>query len=164
MRSAHIAKYTASTPVGWPAGREPTGMRPWPTGRSQAELQGVNVVTSPFSTREEADALVISIDEPASLNDFRSTSFRESLYEAVQTHPGNRVALDLGTVDFLSSSGVAILVGLRRRLDGKQGKLILFNVQPIVQDLLRITRLTQYFNFADDENQALAALRPVPTV
>ena len=85
------------------------------------------------------------------MNDFRSNSFRDALFETVQSRDENRVALDLGLVDFLSSSGVAILVGLKRRLDAKQGKLVLFRVQPVVQDLLRITRLTQYFAFANEE-------------
>jgi anti-anti-sigma factor len=118
---------------------------------------------SSFSLREEPDALVVRIEDPAALNDFRSNSFRESLYDAVAGHDHHRVALDLGRVDFLSSSGVAILVGLKRRVEGSQGKLVLFAVQPVVQDLLRITRLSQFFTFASDEKQALAVLRPVPT-
>jgi anti-sigma B factor antagonist len=118
---------------------------------------------SSFSVREEPEALVIRIEEPASLNDFRSNAFRDSLYQAVQDHNGAKVALDLSRVDFLSSSGVAILVGLKRRIDGVQGKFVIFGVQPVVQDLLRITRLTQYFTFADDEKNALDLLRPLPT-
>jgi len=118
---------------------------------------------SSFSVREEPDALVLSIDEPAAINDFRAQSFRDELYQVVQEHEGNRVALDLGRVDFLSSSGVAILVGLKRRVDVKQGKLVIFKVQPVVQDLLRITRLSQFFTFADGEPDALSLLRPLPT-
>ena len=71
------------------------------------------------------------------------------------------MALDLGQVDFLSSSGVAILVGMKRRVDSLHGKLVIFGVQPIVQDLLKITRLTQYFTFADNESTARALLRPL---
>lgn len=118
---------------------------------------------SPFSTREEPDALVIVIENSAAMNDFRTNDLRDALYEAVRTYEGNRVAFDLGRVDFLSSSGVALLVGIKRRVDQKQGKLVIFGVQPIVQDLLRITRLHQYFTFADDEAEAHAALRPLPT-
>ncbi len=118
---------------------------------------------SSFSTREEPDALVLSITEPAALNDFRSNAFRDLLYESVCRGPKG-VALDLSQVDFLSSSGVAILVGLKRRIEGKQAKMIVFGVQPVVQDLLRITRLTQYFTFTDDEKEALALLRPLPAV
>lgn len=118
---------------------------------------------SSFTVRDESEAQVIVIEDPAALNDFRSNAFRDSLYETVQERPGGRIALDIGRVDFLSSSGVAILVGLKRRVDSHQGKLVIFGVQPIVQDLLRITRLTQYFKFADDERKAIEALGPLPT-
>jgi anti-sigma B factor antagonist len=117
---------------------------------------------SSFSVREGADALVVVIDDPVALNDFRSNCFREALYQAVGGE-GRRVALDLGRVDFLSSSGVAILVGLKRRLEAQGGKLVVFGVQPMVDDLLKITRLTQYFRFAPAEPEALELLRPLPT-
>ena len=115
---------------------------------------------SPFSVREAVDAVVITIDEPTALSDFRSNTFRDALYQVVEDGTLPELALDLSRVDFLSSSGVAILVGLKRRVDGKKGKLVLFGVQPVVQELLRITHLTQYFLFADDEAGARALLRP----
>lgn len=118
---------------------------------------------SSFRTRDEPDGLVISLDSAAGLNDFRSTGFRESLYETVQSRETPRIAFDMKAVDYLSSSGVAILVGLKRRIEAKNGRLVLFGVQPVVFDLLRIMKLTQYFSFADDETQALVSLRPVST-
>jgi anti-sigma B factor antagonist len=118
---------------------------------------------SSFSLREESGALVIRIDDPTALNDFRSNAFREELYETVEEHPSASVALNLSSVDFLSSSGVALLVGLKRRLDAQRGKFVLCDVQPIVHDLLRITRLVQFFTFASDEPEAVATLRSMPT-
>jgi anti-sigma B factor antagonist len=118
---------------------------------------------SSFSIRGEPDGLVLAIDEPNALNDFRSNDFRDSIFEAVMSHDPKGVALDLGRVDFLSSSGVAILIGLKRRLEGRQGKLVVFAVQPVVRELLRLTRLTQHLDFAADESDALNKLRPVPT-
>ena len=38
---------------------------------------------SSFRTREEPAGLIIALDNAAGLNDFRSTAFRDSLYEAV---------------------------------------------------------------------------------
>lgn len=116
-----------------------------------------------FSLRELPDAVVISIEDPPALNDFRSNAFRDSLYQTLEGLSTPKVALDLSRVEFLSSSGLAILVGTKRRLEGLNGKLVLFQVPPIVQDLLRITRLTQYFTFADDEAEALERLRAIPT-
>jgi anti-sigma B factor antagonist len=116
-----------------------------------------------FQIREESDGLIISVEDPASLNDFRSSTFRDTLYQTVQSRKDPRIAVDLAAVDYLSSSGVAILVGLKRRIDTQNGKLVLFRVQPIVHDLLQVMRLNQYFTFADTEREALALLRPVPT-
>jgi anti-anti-sigma factor len=118
---------------------------------------------SPFQVREESDVLVISLDNPVALNDFRSNAFREALYEFVQSRNEPRIVLDMSAIDYLSSSGVAILVGLKRRVDLQHGKLVLCRVQPLVCDLLRVMRLNQYFTFAESESEAIGLLRPVPT-
>ena len=93
---------------------------------------------------------------------------KETVVQVVDLGPSNAqirkgVAIDLQRVDFLSSSGVAILVGLKRRVEQNHGKLVLFAVQPVVEDLLRIMRLTQYFTFAPDEATALTSLHPLST-
>ena len=119
---------------------------------------------STFNTREESDALVIVFDSAAGLNDFRNNALRDALYDRVQGIEEPRVALDLLKVDYLSSSGVAILVGLKRRVDTRNGKIVLFNVLPIVRDLLHVMKLDRYFLMAEDEHSALAALRPVSTI
>jgi anti-sigma B factor antagonist len=116
-----------------------------------------------FESREASDGLVITVDSPVTLNDFRSNAFREALYEVVQSRPDPRIVIDLAAIDYLSSSGVAILVGLKRRIDLQHGKLVLCRVQPLVCDLLRVMRLNQYFTFANDEQEAFALLRPVPS-
>jgi anti-sigma B factor antagonist len=119
---------------------------------------------SAFSTRDESDALIIIFDNAAGLNDFRNNALRDAIYELVQNRQEPRVALDLLKVDYLSSSAVAILVGLKRRVDTRNGKMVLFHVQPIVRDLLKVMKLDRYFPFADDEHTAIASLRPVSTV
>lgn len=119
---------------------------------------------STFSTREESDALIIDFDNVAGLNDFRNNALRDGLYELVQNRLEPRVALNLVKVDYLSSSGVAILVGLKRRIETRKGKIVLFQVQPVVADLLKVMKLDRYFAMADDEHAAIASLRPVSTI
>jgi anti-sigma B factor antagonist len=118
---------------------------------------------TPFSTRDEPDGLIITIDDPIGLNDFRACAVRDALYQCAESRDMPRFALDLNAVDYLSSSGVAILVGLKRRIDARGGKLVFFHVQPVVTDLLRIMKLDRYFAIADDEPAARESLRPVPT-
>ncbi len=66
-------------------------------------------------------------------------------------------------VDYLSSSGVALLVGLKRRVETRGGKIVLYRVQPIVRDLLAVMKLDKFFIIVDNEQQALASLPPVST-
>ena len=77
--------------------------------------------------------------------------------------PSRILAVDLQKVDYLSSSGVAILVGLKRRVEARGGKIAFFQVQPVVRDLLAVMKLDRFFTIAEDEALALASLRPVPT-
>jgi len=118
---------------------------------------------SSFTTHDESDALVVQFETAAGLNDFRNSALRDSLYELVQTRSDPRFAIDLQKVDYLSSSGVAILVGLKRRVESRSGKIVFYHVQPVVRDLLAVMRLDRFFTIADDEPHALASLRPVPT-
>jgi anti-sigma B factor antagonist len=117
-----------------------------------------------FNTREESDALIIDFESAAGLNSFNNNTLRDSLYEIVQGRQDPRVALDLLKVDYLSSSGVAILVGMKRRVETRNGKIVLYNVQPVVTDLLKVMKLDRYFLMTEDEHSALASLRPVPTI
>jgi anti-sigma B factor antagonist len=118
---------------------------------------------STFNTRPESDSLVVTFETASSLNDFRNNALRDSLYELVQNHSEPRFAVDLTKVDYLSSSGVAILVGLKRRVETKHGKIVLFHVQPIVKDLLTVMKLDRFFVITENEQQALDSLRPIPT-
>ncbi len=72
------------------------------------------------------------------------------------------LAVDLAKVDYLSSSGVAILVGLKRRVETKGGKIVIFHVQPIVRDLLAVMKLDRFFIISDDETKAIDSLRSLP--
>lgn len=118
---------------------------------------------SAFSTRQDANVLIVTFESAAGLNDFRNGALRDSLYELVGSQPTPHFALDLAKVDYLSSSGVAILVGLKRRVETKGGKIVIHHLQPIVRDLLAVMKLDRFFVIAEDEARALASLRPSPT-
>ena len=118
---------------------------------------------SSFNTRAESDVLVVTFETAAGLNDFRNNALRDSLYELVLNQASPRFAVDLAKVDYLSSSGVAILVGLKRRVETKGGQMVIYHLQPIVQDLLGIMKLDQFFTITNDEARAIASLRPLPT-
>src|ERR1700677_5346191 len=99
---------------------------------------------SSFSSRPDSGVQVVTFESAGGLNDFRNSTLREGLYELVANLNDPMLAVDLGNVDYLSSSGVAILVGLKRRVETKGGKIVIFHVQPIVRDLLSVMKLDRF--------------------
>lgn len=69
-----------------------------------------------------------------------------------------RFVVDLSAVNVMDSCGLSVLIGLRKLVDEKRGRLVLCHVSPIIQRLLGITRLDRVFETFDDEPSALAAL------
>ena len=118
----------------------------------------------PFTPIDTSDALVVRLENPERFNDFLSDDYRESLYRSVLSKQEPLVALDLAAVDYLSSTGIAILIGLKRRVEAQHGKLVLFRIQPFIHDLLRGMKLHTFFSIAECEQDALALLRPATAV
>ncbi len=118
---------------------------------------------STFSTRLDSNIQIVKFESAGGLNDFRNSGLRDALYDLVATNDDPMLAIDLAKVDYLSSSGVAILVGLKRRVETKGGKIVIFHVQPIVRDLLGVMKLDRFFIISDDEPRALDSLRSLPT-
>jgi len=119
---------------------------------------------STFATRDESGVLIVAFTDPSGLNDFRNTPLRDALFELVQEREEPRLALDMNRVDYLSSSGVAILVGLKRRVETRGGKIALFQLQSTVRDLLQVMKLDRYFAILDDEASAVSHLNAASSV
>jgi anti-sigma B factor antagonist len=67
-----------------------------------------------------------------------------------------RVVLNLSEVKFASSSFIAGLVSLHKRIRAAEGKLVLCGLRPVIQEVLHGARLDKLFVIADDEENALA--------
>jgi anti-sigma B factor antagonist len=59
---------------------------------------------------------------------------------------GGRIVIDLADVEYMDSSGIGTLVGLKTSaMNAGHCRMELINLQPQVAELLRITKLTQIF-------------------
>jgi anti-sigma B factor antagonist len=111
-----------------------------------------------FTTHEVNGVLVIAFeatDDPAL--DWQATQ-RDWLYKLVESHPGSRFAIDLSDVNYLASSEIGFLVTLKRRIDRRQGKVVIFGAGPYILDLFRTMNLVKILDFADNLPEALAKL------
>ncbi|TDD38679.1 anti-sigma factor antagonist [Actinomadura sp. KC06] len=89
-----------------------------------------------------ADHTVIAIS--GELDVSSTPSLRERLYVALRD-PGMYVVIDLSGMTFCDASGLAMLVGAQRRLEGDGTGLILARPRPHTARLLRVTGLSRAF-------------------
>jgi anti-sigma B factor antagonist len=71
---------------------------------------------------------------------------RAALIEAIDTHPGEELIVDLNGVEFIDSAGLGMLVGGRRRARERRGDLILVSTGRIVGNVLKLTGLDRVFD------------------
>ena len=118
----------------------------------------------PLAVIEKGGVLVITLDDVAALNEGQAASVRQQLYTTLASRESPRVALDLSAIDYISSTGIALLIGSKRRVDAANGRLVLFGLRPEVFDLFAIMKLASLFEIAADESHALQLFPPLPSV
>jgi anti-sigma B factor antagonist len=112
----------------------------------------------PLSIEETGGVVVARVGDGAAFNESQAGGLRQALYDAFGSRPAPLVALDLARVDYLSSSGIAMLIGAKRRVDAAEGRLVLFNLDPDVLDLFHSMKLTALFEISPTEAEALSLL------
>jgi len=85
-----------------------------------------------------------------------ATQVRSDLKAVVQASRG-RVILNLADLRFIDSSGLSVLVGTMKDARAEGGRIVLWNVPPMVRSLLELTRLTRVFEIYDTEENARKA-------
>ena len=80
----------------------------------------------------------------------------EGAYEEATSRPG-RVLLDFGDVDYINSTGIAVIVGVlaRARAEGRQ--VGAFGLTDHYREVFQITRLADFMAIYEDEDAAVAA-------
>jgi anti-sigma B factor antagonist len=113
----------------------------------------------PPRTDEQDGVLILHLDDPAALNEAPGLEFRELILRTALDRPGRPVALDLGRIDQLASPGIGTLVGLKRRLEARGGRLALYRVPPPLLEVFHIMSLDSFFTIVPDRPAAVELLR-----
>ncbi len=106
------------------------------------DYAGITVVT--FSDSSILDARVIE-------------SMGKSLYELIDARDCKKIILDFVNVKLLSSQTIGVLLTMRKKMAGAQGKLLLCGLRKEVMKLFTITNLDKQFEFFRDDVAALAS-------
>ena len=103
-----------------------------------------NMDANPFTfERPQPGQLVITITQPK-FDAASASEFKQRLDSTWQDTDAN-VAIDLGNVQFIDSSGVGALLSVQRRLPSTAEPVVLRNARPNVVSVIELLRLHRVF-------------------
>ena len=103
------------------------------------------------------DITVVNFLDKKILDDQNIQVIGEQLTSLVDELGRNKILLNFGNVEFLSSAALGKLIVLNRKLNEVNGKLVLCNIDPQIYEVFEITRLNKVFTMAKDEQRGLQA-------
>jgi anti-anti-sigma factor len=112
---------------------------------------------------DEAGVLIVRFDDPTVLNEVPSLWAREAVYRELQKRDHPRVMVDLEMIDYLSSLGIGALVGLKKRVEAEDGRLVLIGVSTYLCEILQGMGLLAILPIAHDSRAGMALLSSSPS-
>ncbi len=94
------------------------------------------------TNRTEHGHLVLTLTENKLQGDQLADTLNEVLGATVAAANAGKVILDMGQVELITTACLRPLLNLRNQLHAKGGRLILCNLNPLVSEVLTVTRLT----------------------
>ena len=88
---------------------------------------------------------------------YAAPAFKRDLLEAM-TATSEGMIVDLSALEFIDSSGLGVLIGLLRRLNGQKRPLALIITNARIIKVFVITGLDKIFEIVEDRREALAVI------
>lgn len=103
---------------------------------------------------ERGDWQVVSVAGEIDIT--TAPQFRERLFEVIDEGHG-QVVVDLGSVDFLDSTALGVMVGAHKRLREDGPGLVIAAAPPSILRVLEVTGLSTVFRVCDTVDAAVAS-------
>ena len=109
----------------------------------------------PFSATVRSANGAAIIDLHGEINANAEAVLNGAYAKAVQGQPA-RLLLNFGDVDYINSTGIALIVGLLAQARKARIVLVTYGLNAHYQEIFKITRLADFMGMVDDEAAALA--------
>jgi anti-sigma B factor antagonist len=96
------------------------------------------------------------LDVTGNIDMANSPEVRKALLQEIRSKRAPRVVLNLTSVEYIDSSGVASLIEGLKASRESGSRFILFGLNESAREVLKISRLLKLFEIYDDEAQAIA--------
>lgn len=105
------------------------------------------------TTRMQGDVTIVAIS--GSLDSLTSPQAQQTL-DAVVAQGARKVAVECTALDYISSAGLRVLLGLAKQLGAKGGAMRTFGLNQTVREVFEISGFSTIFKVFPGESDALA--------
>jgi len=112
-----------------------------------------------LSIEDAGQAVVARFTRPQLSEDENLEQMGQELLSLIDQYQCRQLVLSLEFVDYITSAALGKLITLHRRMHRKEGRLVLCGAHGTVADVLKTSRLHDYFTLAPDTQQALSLLQ-----
>jgi anti-anti-sigma factor len=109
----------------------------------------------PFSAAVRTANGAAIIDLHGEINANAEAALNRAYAEAMAGQPG-RLLLNFGDVDYINSTGIALIVGALAQARKAHVPLVTYGLSDHYQEIFKITRLSDFMGMVGDEAAALA--------
>jgi len=89
--------------------------------------------------------------------DAASAPDTESAFRDIINENPNRVVVDLGDVEYISSGGLRVIIMLAKALEKSRGELRLCALSPFVSEVFELTNLGKRYVLCETRGEAIAS-------
>lgn len=115
--------------------------------------------TEILDIKKDNDVLVVLFRQPSISGIGEMEKIAETLQDLIRNYHTRKMVIDFSNVCFFSSQMLGLLVNIWRRMKDIEGTLLISGINPQLTRVFRITHLDKLFDFYDDPEAAVSALR-----
>ena len=108
-----------------------------------------------FSANLRQEDQMIMIDLVGSINAQADQDFNQAYREADSMH-SETIALNFSGVDYINSTGIALIVGLLAEARKSHKRLVVYGLSEHYVEIFQITRLADFMDIFEDETSAMS--------
>ncbi|MHC4476506.1 MAG: STAS domain-containing protein [Planctomycetota bacterium] len=114
-----------------------------------------------ISVEYTENAAIVTLTDERILEEEDIRALSESVMSVIEQADHVNLVIDFRNVRFLSSSALGLLIKVSKKIYENDGQLRLCNINPKIQEIFKITRLTKIFDICRDLESALESLSGV---
>jgi anti-anti-sigma factor len=114
------------------------------------------VSANPLVATLRQEGATAILDLRGEMDGFADEAMEAAYTQAAATQP-QRLLLNLGSVDYINSTGIALIVAILAQARRDHIALVTCGLSEHYQEMFRITRLSDFIPIFPDEESALAA-------